>query len=508
MICIVWRFRNAEHGRSNCVDPTGEDCSACQPLQELSAKSIQFHYSDRSVRVERDKWRVIGTPLFEDLSRLGCVHPDAAERNGLLMDIGQSLVGWQVGLLVTYGLIVLAAVLSHVVCTWQNRHLPFLKPRQPVKSSDRFPLVSIMVPARNEADQIERCVRSLLAQDYPNFEVLVVDDRSEDETADIVERLAKADQRLRLIRINSLPTGWTGKTNALHVCQQSARGEWLLFVDADTQHDRRCVKTVIGESLNNRLDLLSLLPALREESFWERVAQPFLGACLMMLFPPSRINNPNCRDGGFANGQFILIRRDAYQEIGGHAAVRDKFVEDIHLGRRVREQGLRSQIVDGAALTTVRMYASLDEIRRGWSRILYAAVDGKPAKLWFLFTIVCIFNVLPAAILVSVGLAIAAGSVSLLVVIALALTVVQEISQTLLFARTYGRSGSRLRYLAFRWSAVAVTLGILIRSIRLCRTRTVVWRGTHYMLGDPSAGSESTQLLENSPTASPVTEAA
>jgi len=422
------------------------------------------------------------------------------------MNIGQSLVGWQIGLLVAYGLIVMVAVLNHVVCTWQNRHLPSLKPRKPDADADWSPLVSIMVPARNEADQIERCIRSLLAQDYPNFEVLVVDDRSEDETADIVERIAREDRRLRLIRIDSLPAGWTGKTHALHVCQQSARGEWLLFVDADTTHDRRCVNTVVRNCLDKRIDMLSLLPKLRAKSFWEHVVQPFLGTQLMVLFLPSRINNPNCRDGGFANGQFILIRRDAYQKIGGHAAVRDKFVEDIRLGRRVREHGLRSQIVAGAALTTVRMYSSLDEIRRGWSRILYAAVDGKPAKIWVLFAILCFFNVLPAVVLVTLGIAIAAGATSSPVLIALALTVVSEISQTLLFARTYSQSGSRRRYLAFRWPAVVVTLGIFLQSIRLCRTRSVVWRGTHYMLGDPAA--EPVHLLDNSPTVSPVTDAA
>jgi len=424
------------------------------------------------------------------------------------MDIGQSLADWQIGILTAYGLIVLATLLSHVVCSYQNRHLPSLKSGGSAADPDRSPLVSIMVPARNEADLIERCVRSLLAQDYPNFEVLVVDDRSEDNTADIVEQIAKEDQRLRLVRIDKLPSGWTGKTNALHVAQQSARGEWLLFVDADTHHDQQCLTTVIRESLANQIDLLSLLPALRAKSFWEGVVQPFLCTYLMVLFPPSRANDSDRRDGGFANGQFILIRRDAYQKIGGHEAVRDKFVEDIHMGRRVREQGLRSRIADGAALMTVRMYSSLDEIRKGWSRILYAAVDGKPAKLWLLFGTICLFNVLPVAVLVSVGAAIAAGSTSWLAVITLAMAVVQEISQTLLFARTYSQTGSRLRYLAFRWSAVVVALGILIRSIRMCRTRTVVWRGTRYRRGESSSGAESAHLLENRPEVSTANEAA
>ena len=424
------------------------------------------------------------------------------------MDIGQSLAGWQIGFVILYGLVVLGVVLQHAMCTWQTRQLPTLHPRQSAAAPDRSPRVSIMVPARNEADQIERCVRSLLAQDYPDFEVLVVDDRSEDETADIVERIAREDGRLRLIRTHNLPAGWTGKTHALHVCQQSASGDWLLFVDADTEHDRRCVSTAMRTALDNRIDLLSMLPTLRARSFWEHVVQPFLGTQLMVLFLPSRVNNPNCRSGGFANGQFILIRGAAYQEIGGHAAVRDKFVEDIHLGRRVREHGLRSLIVDGAALMSVRMYTSLEEIRNGWSRILFAAVDGKPAKIWLLFAILSVFNALPAAVLVVAGFAVAAGPLSSFLVTVLSLTAVAEISQTLLFARTYGRCGGRWRDLIFRWPAVAVTLGIFLRSIRLCRTQIVEWRGTHYVMGEAGPGTKSPPLLENNSTASPVTEAA
>jgi len=396
------------------------------------------------------------------------------------MQFFETMAGWQLALLGTYAAVVLIAYSRHIICSREIKKITFLKPDSPQLTGGEVPLVSVLVPAKDESERIEGCIQSLLEQDYANFEVIVVDDRSEDNTAEIVERMAAQDDRLRLVRIEELPPGWTGKTHALHVGQKQARGEWLLFVDADTNHHRSCLSVVLRDCIDHGADMESLLPALKANSFWESVIQPYAGTCLIILFPLSRVNNPNCMSSGFANGQFILVHRDAYERIGGHFGVRDKFVEDIHLGRAIRERGLGLRVVVGSALMSVRMYSSLREIVRGWSRILYAAVDFRPQKLHVLFAFICLLSVLPYAVIFGNGIALAAGMNTLFVKLGLALGLLHEFGQLTLYARTYATSRSPLRFLAFRWLAVLVMLRILRRTIRMCHTHEVTWRGTTY----------------------------
>lgn len=392
----------------------------------------------------------------------------------------ESMPVWQLVLLASYGVVVLLALSRHWVCSHQMRHLKFFSPASPRIDRRNAPMVSVMIPAKDEAETIEACLKSLQAQDYPNFEILVVDDRSKDNTAKIVATMAMQDPRIRLIQIDVLPSGWTGKTHALHVCQKHARGEWLLFVDADTQHDSSCLSVTMRDCLDDGLDMLSLLPALDSRSFWERVIQPFVGTCLVILFPLTRVNNPACKTGGFANGQFILVKRDAYNKIGGHEGVRDKFVEDVHLGRKIREAGRGLRVAIGSGISKVRMYSTLEQIMRGWSRIFYSSVDFNPKKLYMLFAFICVFSVLPYAVIGGYGAAMLCGVTSPFVVISFAMGVLHEAIQLTLYARTYATTRSQLRYLAFRWIAVFVMLGILRRTINMCSTHEVTWRGTAY----------------------------
>lgn len=397
---------------------------------------------------------------------------------------------WQTALLLAYSSLVLLAVIRHVIVHFALRRTVFLKPDPLAAALPERPLVSILVPARDEADTIGACLRSLLAQDYGNFEIIVIDDRSTDATARIVAALAEQDDRLRLVQILELPPGWTGKTHALHIGQQHARGEWLLFVDADTSHHPMCLSTVMRDALRNRADMESLLPKLEARSFWERVIQPFAGTCLMILFPLPKVNNRAERRYGFANGQFILVRRPVYDVIGGHAAVRDKFVEDIHLGRLIRRHGFNLRVVVGRDIACVRMYASLEQIVRGWSRIFYSAVNCKPKKLYLLAAFIVLLSVTPYFVIGSSALALLGGDSSSFVVSALALGLIHEALQLSLYARTYHAAGSRMvTALTFRWLAVFSMLYILGKTVRLCHTHQVSWRGTTYGAELTTAGT-------------------
>ena len=396
---------------------------------------------------------------------------------------------WQIAILIGYGAVVLATAARHVALTFYLRRLPLLSPDSASELVEPPPKVSILVPAKDEERSIEQCVRSLLALDYPALELLVVDDRSSDRTAAILERLAAEDARLRLVQIAELPPGWTGKTHALQFAQQQATGEWLLFVDADTHLAPACLKIVLRHAIDHRLDLLSLLPTLEMRSFWECVVQPLAGACLFVFYPLPKVNDPAQRDFGCANGQFILVRRAAYDQLGGHTSVRDKFVEDIHLGRLARRSGLALRLDRTRELFWVRMYAGWGEIVRGWSRICYAGVDGRPLPLLRMLLLVLVFSGLSYPVL--------AGAVAGMLLFEpcsflsgmLVLGLLQHLLQGLFMVRVYQQTGSPARYVLLRSLAVVSMLVILAKALWMCGTKQVTWRGTRYGAGMESSRS-------------------
>ncbi|HVJ80328.1 MAG TPA: glycosyltransferase family 2 protein [Planctomycetia bacterium] len=388
--------------------------------------------------------------------------------------------GWQVAILVGYGVLILIALARHLLLSREMRQATFLRPDDPKPAAGAAPKVSILIPAKNESANIERCLRSVLSQEFAPLEILVADDRSDDDTAAIIERIAALDPRLKLHRITELPPGWTGKTHALDVLQRQAKGDWLLFVDADAELHPACLGVTVARAEQGGLEMLSVLPKLTAESFWEKAVQPFASACLGVLYPMSKVNDPANPDSGFANGQFILIRRRAYDAIGGHQAVRDKFVEDIHLGRLVRRAGMKSLLAMARDVVAVRMYDSLERCFRGWSRIFYSAVDSRPAKLVPLILLTFLFSVSSYVVLLVAGGLLLAGYYCPFLATLFAMGVVHEIVQTTIFWRVYGLTRSSKWNLVWRPLAVFVTLGILFQTLRLCYTHRVEWRGTIY----------------------------
>lgn len=236
-----------------------------------------------------------------------------------------------------------------------------------------WPALSVVVPARNEEANIHTCLASLLGQDYPGLEVVVVNDRSTDATGQIVRDLADKDARLRVVDVEALPEGWCGKNHAMQRGIEQARGEWILMHDADCrQICPRSLRLAMQYALDTRADMLSLMPEHRYESFWERYLLPILSGVLMIWFRPSRVSDPRTKVA-FANGMFMLIRRGAYQAVGTHEAVRASLIEDIDLARLVKGHGLNLRVAPTTELFVVRMYSSLGQIVRGWERIFIGA---------------------------------------------------------------------------------------------------------------------------------------
>lgn len=248
------------------------------------------------------------------------------------------------------------------------------------------PTVSICVPARDEAAVIGRCVRSLLAQDWPEVgEIVVVDDRSSDGTAKAALEAGGGDRRLRVVAGEGPPAGWMGKSAACWRAQQEATGEWLLFVDADVVLHPRALSVAMGAARWHGAEMVSWLGQLVTASFWEHVVMPFV-ADLIALFSPLRAVNDPGRDDCLANGQFILISRRAYDDAGGHEAIRASVIDDVSLGRAVKHRTLhRYVLLQSRGLMRVRMYDSLAAIWRGFAKNFYAA--SKERAGWLLLAV-------------------------------------------------------------------------------------------------------------------------
>lgn len=255
----------------------------------------------------------------------------------------------------------------------------------------------MIVPARNEERQIEQCIRSLLSQRYPRFEVVVVDDRSTDRTPEILDALAAQDSRLRAIRGEALPDGWVGKPWALAQGARAARGAWLLFTDADTQHHPLASSSAMRYALAKDAKFLSLLPTQRFETSAERV---FLPTILWMIAfgigSLDAINDPKRLDAAIFNGQYILCERSALETIGGHERVRAGIAEDYDLARIVKRDGrFRSLLVGANDLVFTRMYRSFAEIWNGFSKNLYLGVRERPWQLPLALVMLAAISPLP-----------------------------------------------------------------------------------------------------------------
>jgi chlorobactene glucosyltransferase len=245
------------------------------------------------------------------------------------------------------------------------------------------PLISICVPARNEERNIRACVESLLGQDYPNFEVIVLDDRSTDATPEILESLTKAARQgvnLRKVSGSDLPAGWAGKPHALYQASAAARGEWLCFVDADTFLSPTTLSSCYAKAMETNADMFTIMTFQTLDSFWERVVMPLVMTALSVGFSPRKVNDPDRKDA-IANGQFILIKRSVYDAIGGHESVKDQIVEDKAISEQVKWNGYRLIVADGSRVARTRMYASLAEMWEGWTKNIYLGLRDQPGLL-------------------------------------------------------------------------------------------------------------------------------
>jgi chlorobactene glucosyltransferase len=232
-------------------------------------------------------------------------------------------------------------------------------------------LVSVIIPARNESAVIERVVGSVLATGYRRLELIVVDDRSTDDTAARVARLIAGDARARLLAGAPLPEGWYGKPWACLQGARAATGDLLLFTDADTTHGPELLGRAVAALARERADLLTVAPLQRCVTLWERLIMPQIWLLLGLRYHPKRVSHARQERDAIANGQFILTTREAYQAVGTHEAVRHEVAEDLALAQAYLREGRRIHFAFARRFMETRMYHSLPHLVEGWSKNMY-----------------------------------------------------------------------------------------------------------------------------------------
>ncbi len=412
------------------------------------------------------------------------------------------------------GWIVWLFFLGVAVLVWLTRHLDIARAQrdQEPLASDSFdgppanaPRISVVIAAKDEAENIETCVRTMMDQDYPDFELIVVNDRSSDRTGAILDELAAeyraaGNDRLRPVHVAELREGWFGKNNAMREGVERANGEWFCFGDADCrQTSRRTLSMAMRQADENGIDFLSVLPVLEAHSFWERVIQPVCGAIMILWFHPGRVNNPR-RRAAYANGAFMLMSRSAYDRIGGHEPVRTEVNEDMHMARLAKEAGLRLFVMRNRDLYQTRMYTGFRQIWNGWSRIFYGCF-GTYRRLLTSLAVLGVLSIMPYVSLLIAGVWVIVrgqpfeGPWAWVVWFAAAAVAANQI----LIVRYYRLTQSDPRYAPTYILGSLVAAGMLVTALSKVggKTRTV-WRGTVYRGDAREDGASHNQGADDS----------
>ena len=265
------------------------------------------------------------------------------------------------------------------------------------------PRISVLIPARNEEARLRPCLSTLSDSDYPILEILVLDDHSTDGTAQLVEQRIKGDSRIRLLSGKPLPEGWVGKPWACHQLSKEAKGDYLLFVDADTRFSDITIANAVTLAHEEKADLISLWPYLESLTWSERLVIPFVHLFILFYLPHWAKGSLRCL--GAANGQFVLFRRDAYEKIKGHESVHNHMVEDIAIARNMRAAGFKVLNLDGTnpghsiAFVRCRMYTRFSEVWEGFTKNLYPSFDGNFFAFFFFQSIQAVVFLAPFILL-------------------------------------------------------------------------------------------------------------
>lgn len=375
---------------------------------------------------------------------------------------------------------VAALAVTSLVALWQRhrtrRSIRELHPPESVALPTSVPHVSIILPVRNEAAHIDTCLASLLAQDYPDFSILVIDDGSTDSTPQLLAAWSARDPRVRVQRVDQLPADWAGKTYALHLGVLLTRGEWLLFTDADTCHEPQTLRLMMGYALRQQDDLLSIsMNVMTLSGSATPLLMPVTEILLALRWTPATILDPTSRRA-FAFGQYMLLRREAYVQTEGYNApgMRASAVEDLALAEQIKRSGRRVELVDGSGLIQNRQWTTWKSARQGWGKGCYSEIVQWPVPLaGFLFALALIaYGLGPAGTVIYL---IGRGKARRVSFWLAALTALVQIDTKRRIDRKYGLRGPWALTAPIAWTVCgAITLDVT-RQIQA--GQRTVWKG-------------------------------
>jgi glycosyltransferase involved in cell wall biosynthesis len=339
--------------------------------------------------------------------------------------------------------------------------------------------VSAIVPARDEEAVIAACVESLAVQEEI-AEILVIDDQSSDRTGEIVRCLAAKYSNVRLLEAAELPVGWVGKNHAVWTGAREARGEWLLFTDADAVHSVDSAGKALQIAAENDAALVSFSPEQAMQAWYEKAVTPYVFTRLNKRFRFADVNDPR-NAAAAANGQFILIRRDAYDAIGGHASIAGEVLEDVALARLVKAAGYRLWFGSGKGIVRVRMYRSFSAMWEGWKKNLYTLMGGNPKAVWaeLARALLPILTVLMATVGVT-------GFVESRL-LAMVIFAAGVLAILIAYDAELESSGFSPRLLAYGIPGRYLFAAVLWASYRSHRNGRLEWKGRTYPAGTPRA---------------------
>jgi len=359
------------------------------------------------------------------------------------------------------------------------KHEPTLPRSTECNPTDGSPLVSVIIPAKDEEPHIEQAARSILASRYQPIELLLVDDRSQDGTLAIMERLAREDPRIKVVSVKELPEGWTGKTHATFQGAKSASGEILLFTDADAVVSPDALPRSIRFLKANNLDMMSLLPGFTRRGFIEDAVHTHLSFGISFFYPLHLVNDQG-NPAALASGCFIMIRRDVYEEIGTWARLKNEVTEDVALSKLLKAGGRRLRVLRARDMVHTKPFDRLGDVCRFWQRTFYGALERSIPKVVRLVTNYVALSVLSALFVVS-GIACLTGAARLPVCLLFAVT-------ALVMAAVIIPSAVIIHQERGHWAyGLTMPVGVLIAAwvavstlIRILSNEGIRWRGSLY----------------------------
>jgi chlorobactene glucosyltransferase len=345
----------------------------------------------------------------------------------------------------------------------------------------RFPQVSVIMPARNEERYIARCLDSLLGQDYPSFEIIAINDSSTDRTGEIIKAYAGKDSRVIHIDASPKPEGWTGKNWACYQGYLHARGELLMFTDADSRHLPCTMSLAVGHVVSQNLDALTAVPRLICNDFWTKMTMPILATFLHTRFSPIRVNDPNTKTGYFF-GSFFLITRSTYESVGTHEGVREELVEDGALGGKVKASKFRMKMVRGESLIDAVWARDLRTLWQGLRRFMIPVYYQDKADAYMM--VVAVFFILFAPFISLPYLLVAnfVGNLSFTILLGLQVSTIALIMITIAAQCRLATFETPLYAFAAPLSGALISLSFLSAIVDAKNKGAVSWRDRKYTI--------------------------